>query len=523
MPEVFLEFLGNASPWLFLLMIPLYFWGKLNYDALNSHDTHQDSFRRVIGWLKQENFGALYLQFLGGVSDKVSDLIGDREKLNQIYVTADQPKGFIHTAFGFNPFTAKSYEKCLYLAFLYPVISFIISFLLSKDNPRIGHQIFMNNIIMDKTGDYGYIISLILALGVIGEMFTFRLFNGLLCTNTNSAMSFAKAVLGLFLVSVMFLYLIAFFGNDSHFEFIDWYVIVAIIGLFVVRDNLNDIYKISITVGLLFLSAFYSIEVVRYSLLAFSVFFITIYTGGWFLYFYLYRSTKKAHELSCPIVMPAIIYFLLYISGDTSFDVALVFSIVFALTVSGIVAINFISIMSIILSIFTISYNIFDQYLSFFLFMLIGILMAIFHVLHERSLYRTVIGKFWSVYTLFFIAIGYICLYNIKNTNYMLLLLFWLLLPLVNAPLDWISLGVTRGLLQAVRVGQHSGMKALGFASADLLLALVFLFLITALLVGVTALGNGVAGKTLVDIGGILQQVSGVQPPAAWAFGRNMV
>lgn len=89
----------------------------------------------------------------------------------------------------------------------------------------------------------------------------------------------------------------------------------------------------------------------------------------------------------------------------------------------------------------------------------------------------------------------------------MVLILFWLILPLINAPLDWLSFGVTRGLLQAVRTGQHTSQQALAFALVDLILAIVFLFLITALLVGVTALGNAIAGETLVDIRTILQQI----------------
>jgi hypothetical protein len=116
-------------------------------------------------------------------------------------------------------------------------------------------------------------------------------------------------------------------------------------------------------------------------------------------------------------------------------------------------------------------------------------------------------GRFLLIYSLLFCVLGYVSLISLKDDKYMIYLLFLILLPLVNAPLDWLSLGVTRGLLQAVRTGRHSSHRALGFALADLGLALVFLFLITAVLVGVTALGNSVSGKTLVDIGGILQDV----------------
>ena len=88
-----------------------------------------------------------------------------------------------------------------------------------------------------------------------------------------------------------------------------------------------------------------------------------------------------------------------------------------------------------------------------------------------------------------------------------MLLLFWLWLPLLNAGLDWLSLGVTRGLLQAVRLGNHSAARALGWAIADLLLALVFLVLITSVLLVVVALANATVGQPLVPLTTLLQDV----------------
>ena len=114
---------------------------------------------------------------------------------------------------------------------------------------------------------------------------------------------------------------------------------------------------------------------------------------------------------------------------------------------------------------------------------------------------------FWVAYNLLFISLGIVSLAEINDPTYMLLILLWILLPITNAPMDWLSLGFTRGLLQAVRTGNHSGWRTLIWAAADLLLAFIFLFLITAVLVGVTALGKAVAGKTLVNIGCIISKV----------------
>lgn len=132
MPEVFLEFLGDASPWLLLLLIPLYSWGKLNHDALHNRESHPESFERTLAWLRENNLGLLYLKALGWLMDNISDIIGDRQQFNQIYVTAAHPHGFFHKTFGFTPFTPESYDKCLRLAFLYPVFAFFIAWALGS-------------------------------------------------------------------------------------------------------------------------------------------------------------------------------------------------------------------------------------------------------------------------------------------------------------------------------------------------------------------------------------------------------
>jgi hypothetical protein len=57
-------------------------------------------------------------------------------------------------------------------------------------------------------------------------------------------------------------------------------------------------------------------------------------------------------------------------------------------------------------------------------------------------------------------------------------LLFLALLPLLNAFWDWASLGVTRGLLSAIRLARHSASLALVWSLLDFVLAMVFLLAI---------------------------------------------
>lgn len=137
MPEIFLEFIGDASPWLVPLLVVLAVWGKLNWDALNN-PAKKASFDRAVGWLREDSFGQLYLRFLGGLMDRVGDWIGDRQRLSQDSMAVGQPKGLVGRVFGFNPFTAKSYEKCLWLAFMYPVLAYWLAWAMGAEG-EIGN------------------------------------------------------------------------------------------------------------------------------------------------------------------------------------------------------------------------------------------------------------------------------------------------------------------------------------------------------------------------------------------------
>ena len=71
-----------------------------------------------------------------------------------------------------------------------------------------------------------------------------------------------------------------------------------------------------------------------------------------------------------------------------------------------------------------------------------------------------------------------------------ILLLFLVLLPLLNAPLDWLSMGVTRGLLYEILHGRHSGWRGVFWSVMDLLIAMVFLLLMAGVLTVAIILAN---------------------------------
>ena len=88
--------------------------------------------------------------------------------------------------------------------------------------------------------------------------------------------------------------------------------------------------------------------------------------------------------------------------------------------------------------------------------------------------------------------------------NSQLLLFFYVLLPIVNAIWDWLSLGVTRSLLYAIVDKVHSGWRAFLWALMDGVLALIFLFFITLTTTATIALMNRISilggGSAIVDL-----------------------
>lgn len=91
-------------------------------------------------------------------------------------------------------------------------------------------------------------------------------------------------------------------------------------------------------------------------------------------------------------------------------------------------------------------------------------------------------------------------------------ILFLALIPLLNAPLDWLSLGISRGLLGAIASRLHTGLTALLWALADFILALVFLVLVSLVTVAGIALANRMAmeggGIEMVELNAVLNGIA---------------
>ena len=88
--------------------------------------------------------------------------------------------------------------------------------------------------------------------------------------------------------------------------------------------------------------------------------------------------------------------------------------------------------------------------------------------------------------------------------RHLILMLFYSILPILNAPLDWLSTAITRSLLYAIVDRLHSAFQAFVWAVLDLLIALALLvtitFVMTIAISGVNQLAIIGGGKAIIDL-----------------------
>ncbi len=91
-----------------------------------------------------------------------------------------------------------------------------------------------------------------------------------------------------------------------------------------------------------------------------------------------------------------------------------------------------------------------------------------------------------------------------RSRNLLQLAVFLGLLPLANAPLDWASLGLTRGLL---RFGRGKGLLRweAAMSGVDLVCALLIMVLLAAVTAAVISVANGVGPQPVLPLGPIFE------------------
>ena len=93
------------------------------------------------------------------------------------------------------------------------------------------------------------------------------------------------------------------------------------------------------------------------------------------------------------------------------------------------------------------------------------------------------------------------------NNNSLIIIIFLGILPLFNAPLDWLSFGFTRGLLQVIADKKHSIKGIIFMLILDLIIAIIFLISVTvSSLLGIF-LVNYVSGVEVINLFDIFAQL----------------
>lgn len=121
-------------------------------------------------------------------------------------------------------------------------------------------------------------------------------------------------------------------------------------------------------------------------------------------------------------------------------------------------------------------------------------------LIKDRRSDSKILPIFWLCFCCIYLLAGIVGMsyqYNAIGTS---LMLFYLILPLVNAPIDWLSLGITRGLLQSVRFKHHKFGKAIMWSCLDLMLALIALLLVSGVTVVAISLANKVSPTPILDL-----------------------
>lgn len=140
------------SPWAWVLL-PIMFWFYINYKSLTSYKDHPESFQQAIDLLRENSFGNFYRILLGKVLDKMSVGLGDKERFKPrlIFQAAQGHKVVAHNRFfSINPFSLQSYEFILRLAFIYPVLSFLLVWVWGSNASLLDND--LSNVAIEQRG-----------------------------------------------------------------------------------------------------------------------------------------------------------------------------------------------------------------------------------------------------------------------------------------------------------------------------------------------------------------------------------
>ena len=136
-----------------------------------------------------------------------------------------------------------------------------------------------------------------------------------------------------------------------------------------------------------------------------------------------------------------------------------------------------------------------------------GALAKVYPMLAARRL----LALFWLVLSLIYLGFAFslpgLVAQVADKPAEMTLVIFLVVLPLANVPIDWFSLAVTRKLLHQIQAQSHTGLRAFIWSLLDVVLALILLLLTGGVTVALLSFGNAVSGGQFFDVQAVLDAI----------------
>lgn len=443
--------------------LPLMGLVYVNYTILSSQKDKPDSFNEAVRWLKEDNFGKFYRYLLSQLLNKVSNWIGDTKEVKAHGVFQKEIGYKLRPSnqfFSINPFTRLSYEKLLGLAFIYPIVLFYLFWAITGDIYFAGDSWFDGIFENIPTEQRWRAFFLYFILPIV----------------------FFKIILSLNLYTQSILTLIIF-------------------GAYIYYDITSNNFNFYISIGLF-------------------VLFISSYILGFLFSWFKQRSFYVAHRsifvFSFALAAISVISLSFKVSNDATSQILVltgicIASIIFTganaiIIIIAVVVLNDVA-MSDLFGSAQVSSGEESTFLGLYMPMILlggflSFIAIIVNAIKTKAVKHNKSYLFWSVYNLSILFIAVSFLSDGAGTNNQTfstqIILFYLVLPLLNAPLDWFSLGVTRGLLHSIKDQYHTGILAFLYIIVDLIFAIVFLLIIIALLVITVGYLDGLSGTNFL-------------------------
>ena len=424
-------------------------WGWYHWRIFHTQhsDQYDDACNRRLSWLEQDRWSSLYINWLSVLLDKVSSVIGDagQGKHNRISQFFGKFFGFDH-----NPWTEPSFNLLFRIALVYPILSFIVFWLMGGTGTVGDIELLPNDVKLSEAQRWG--IGIAMFAGLFGlYMLILRL----------RSLSGWKAVLALSAVVYMWMLL----ATQSEFDKEIYYLLGIIVILMIVLYGSVHCYAISWLFNRDWRIALHQLRAAMWDIFVAIAFAMAI--------------ASASHSA-------AAVFFAVAVTFAVTFAVAFAFTVAFAFAFAVAVAFAGTGTVAIAVSI------------------AVSIAVAI---LYRNIQTKRWAGLFWLLYLVLLLCLAFVAIRHARSQS-SVLVLFWLAFPLLNVPLDWLSLGITRGLLQSICSGTHQGLRGFYWALADVVIAFIFLVLMATILFIAVQFANDLrfseSEETILDLGNLL-------------------